>query len=121
MYLSNKLLVATSLFLLLAATSYLVQQRYTHYAAKRQLVTIVIKDGVYQPAEAKVTAGQPVRLHFVRGEPGACTDHVYFPQFNAVYALSALEPTDIDLPAMTRGEVAFQCVAGTYRGKLTVV
>lgn len=121
MYLSHKLLIATILFLLVLTIHYLLQRHQPDLAANRQIVTIIVNHGVYQPAAVTVAAGKPVRLHFVRGELGACTDHVVFPQFNLTYALSASEPTDIDLPSMLPGEVTFQCQAGSYRGKLTVV
>jgi plastocyanin domain-containing protein len=121
MYLSHKLLIATLLFLSLLTVNYVLHLYRSDMTAKPQLVTILINNGVYQPATVRVSAGKSVRLHFVRGEPGTtCTDHVSFPQFNLVYALSATEPTDIDLPPMLPGEVAFQCQAGTYRGKLVI-
>ena len=83
-------------------------------------VTIVVKDGVYQPALLQIPAHKQVILHFLRHDDGACAASVIFPQLNLSYELIKDKITAVILPPQQPGELDFTCRMGMYRGKLIV-
>ncbi|EKD70977.1 MAG: Likely secreted protein containing plastocyanin protein [uncultured bacterium] len=86
-----------------------------------QPITIVIKDGMYQPALISTPAGKPIKLQFIREDDNACASSVIFTQLNFSYQLPLNQVVQVLIPPQEPGEIDFTCQAGTYRGKLVIV
>lgn len=82
--------------------------------------TIVIKNGVYQPALINVPANKPVILHFLREDDGACAANVIFPQLKMSFELPKNKVVAVELPPQPAGMVDFTCQMGMYRGKIVI-
>ena len=80
----------------------------------------VIVDGDYQPGRISVTAGERVRLRFIRRDHTPCTREVVFPGLDIRRELPTDRPVVIDLPALTAGEYEFRCAMNMIRGLLVV-
>lgn len=83
-------------------------------------ITIVIKDGVYQPSFIQIPANKPVILHFLRQDDGACAGNVVFPQLKLSYQLPKNKVVTVELPPQQAGALDFTCQMGMYRGKIVV-
>jgi plastocyanin domain-containing protein len=83
-------------------------------------VTIVIKDGIYQPSEIRIPANKQVTLHFLRKDDSACAATVIFPQLKSSYDIPKNIVVAVILPPQPPGIIDFTCRMGMYRGKLVV-
>lgn len=83
-------------------------------------VTILVKDGIYQPALIQVPANKPVILHFLREDDGACSANVVFPQLKVSYQLPKNQTITVELPPQSKGTLDFTCQMGMYRGKIVI-
>lgn len=83
-------------------------------------ITIVIKDGMYQPSLIQIPANKPVTLHFLREDDGACASTVIFTQLKRSYQLPKNTVVSVELPPQPQGTLDFTCQMGMYRGKLVV-
>ena len=83
--------------------------------------TIVIKDGIYQPAFIQIPANKAVGLQFIREDDNACAATVIFPQLQLSYELPRNKIVKVILPPQQPGTTLdFTCQMGMYRGKLVV-
>ena len=89
-----------------------------HSAQVREIEVIV--DGGYQPGRITVTAGERVRLRFIRREHTPCTREVVFPGLDIRRELPTDQPVVIELPALAAGEYEFRCGMNMIRGLLVV-
>lgn len=80
----------------------------------------VVVDPDYQPSRIEVTAGERVRLRFIRRSGGACTREVVFPTLNLRRELPTGQPVVIELPVLPVGETPFQCGMNMVRGVVVV-
>lgn len=85
------------------------------------VISIVVKNGVYFPSMIQIQAGKAVQLTFLRKDVNDCAGVVNFPQLNMTYQLPFNQQVMITLPPMDKGEIDFVCPAGNYRGKLRAV
>jgi plastocyanin domain-containing protein len=83
-------------------------------------VTIVVANGVYQPANIKVVANKKVILTFDRKDSAPCAETVVFPQLDISESLAMGDGNNITLPALEVGEYDFHCQMQMYTGKLVV-
>ncbi|HTM63869.1 MAG TPA: cupredoxin domain-containing protein [Gammaproteobacteria bacterium] len=83
-------------------------------------VTILVKDGVYQPAFIQIPANKQITLHFMREDDSACSSTVIFPQLKVSYVLPKNKSVTITLPPQPAGMIDFTCQMGMYRGKIVV-
>jgi plastocyanin domain-containing protein len=83
-------------------------------------ISIVVKDGVYQPAVIQVHANQPLTFHFLREDESPCSGTVVFQQLNIAYELPRNKITEIILPPQSSGVIDFTCPMKMYRGKIVV-
>ncbi|MEX2961570.1 cupredoxin domain-containing protein [Microbulbifer sp. TYP-18] len=81
---------------------------------------ILVKDGVYQPDQILLPAGQPTELIFRREDPNPCAEHVLFPDLEISAQLASDTSTSLQLPALKAGEYPFHCQMQMYRGRLLV-
>lgn len=88
--------------------------------AKAGVVDIVVADGVYTPERITATAGQGLKLRFLRRDPSACAEQVVFADLGIAADLRLNHPTVVDLPALEPGRYGFTCQMGMYRGQVVV-
>jgi hypothetical protein len=77
----------------------------------------VSKDG-YSPARIEVKAGQPVKLAFYRADAENCGGTVIFPKLKIEGKLPVGQPTLVEIVPQERGELAFTCGMGMFKGSL---
>lgn len=80
--------------------------------------TIVVDNGVYQPANIKVAADKKVELTFDRKDSAPCAETVVFPQLDISKSLAMGDDNKITLPALKAGEYVFHCQMQMYKGTL---
>lgn len=80
----------------------------------------VIVDGGYQPSRITVTAGERIRLRFIRRDHSPCTREVVFPGLDLRRELPTGQPVVLELPALAAGEYEFRCAMHMIRGRLVV-
>ena len=83
-------------------------------------ITIVIEDGVYQPARISINKNSPTRLSFIRKDASPCAAMVVFPGLDISVELPLNKAFIVDLPAMKKGEYAFHCQMKMYSGSVLV-
>lgn len=83
-------------------------------------ITILVKDGVYQPARIAVPAGKEIKLQFVRSDAAPCAEYVVFSKLNTSYRLPLNQKVEVTLPPLSESELDFTCQMGMYRGKIIV-
>mgnify|MGYP003626591139 FL=1 len=89
--------------------------------ASAENITVVVNDGIYQPARIRVAAGKPTKLQFLRKDGSPCAATVLFPDFELSEELPVGVSKSVALPAMLAGEYAFHCPMKMYTGTLVVV
>ncbi|HVY53989.1 MAG TPA: cupredoxin domain-containing protein [Gammaproteobacteria bacterium] len=85
-----------------------------------QVITIQVKDGIYEPAKIKIAARSTIVLRFIREDPAPCAEMVIFPSLNLNYSLPLHKPFDVALESQPVGTVDFMCHTGTYKGRLII-
>lgn len=83
-------------------------------------ITIMVENGVYQPAHIAVNENTPVALHFVRIDGSPCASTVIFPDLEISEELPLKKSLTVNLPAMKKGEYAFHCPMKMYVGSVIV-
>jgi plastocyanin domain-containing protein len=84
----------------------------------RNIIEILVKDGVYAPTYIQVALNNPITLRFTRKDASPCAEIVNFSSLNISRQLPLGEPIDIDIKLDKAGEYEFTCQMGMYRGKL---
>ncbi|WP_166422976.1 cupredoxin domain-containing protein [Paraglaciecola sp. 20A4] len=84
-------------------------------------VDIIVNDGVYQPSNIQVKAGQEVQLRFERIDAAPCAEMVIFPQLEISKELKIGKDNRVMLPALEKGEYDFHCQMQMYKGKLIAI
>src|SRR3990167_5135115 len=83
-------------------------------------ITILVKDGVYEPSHISVPVGKVVTLRFIRKDHTSCASSVLFPQLDLAYDLPFDQAIDIIIPPQEAGQFDFHCEMAMYKGKLIV-
>lgn len=83
-------------------------------------LTIIVEEGVYQPANISIAENMPVTLTFVRKDASPCAATVLFPALEISGELPLNKPVEISLPAMKKGQYAFHCQMKMYSGSIEV-
>lgn len=91
-----------------------------HAGAKGGVVTIVVDNGVYQPAHIRLPAHRPATLRFIRKDDSPCAATVVFADLDISEELPLNRPKEVVLPPQPPGRYAFTCQMQMYRGELTV-
>jgi len=89
-------------------------------AAGGGAIDILVADGVYTPARIEVPAGKPVTLRFLRKDPSACAEKVFFGDLGLSRDLPLDKPQELTFTPKNPGEFEFTCAMGMYRGRLVV-
>jgi plastocyanin domain-containing protein len=85
-----------------------------------ETITIVVKDGIYQPAVIKIKAGQVITLNFLRQDPTPCSEMVIFPELNISMTLPLSSKKSLTIEPKNPGRYPFTCQMGMYKGTLIV-
>ena len=83
-------------------------------------ITIVVQDGVYQPALIRLPINQPSTLRFIRKDKTPCAATVLFDDFDVSAELPLNQPVDIVLTPDKPGTFDFNCQMKMYKGQLQV-
>lgn len=86
-----------------------------HYS---DTMEILVKDGVYDPDRIEVSSGQKVTLYFRREDSSPCAEYVMFSDLDISKQLAVGQVTELQLPALDKGEYPFTCQMKMYRGTL---
>lgn len=88
--------------------------------APGQMIEVLVKEGVYEPALIEAVAGKGISLKFIRKDESACAGEVIFPELGVQKALPLDKAVVIRLVPERPGDFRFQCQMGMYRGVLQV-
>lgn len=83
-------------------------------------VTVLVENGVYNPARIEARVGEPLVLRFVRKDAGPCAAKVIFEKLQISADLPLGKSYDLHLTPLAPGEYAFTCEMQMYRGSLVV-
>lgn len=72
----------------------------------------------YQPEQAQLRAGRPVRLRLLGSQRPSCTNAIVFPSLDLERQLRPGEATVVDLPPQPPGRLAFVCGMGMFGGTI---
>ncbi|MCK0153700.1 cupredoxin domain-containing protein [Alcanivorax sp. S6407] len=89
-------------------------------AAITSETTIIVDDGVYDPALIHARTGQPLTLHFERRDPSPCAEQVIFHGLDVSEFLDNGKVTTVTLKNPPKGEYRFTCQMQMYQGRLIV-
>lgn len=84
------------------------------------VIDVLVDGGVYTPARIEVTAGQPVRLRFLRKDASPCAEKVLFDELGISADLPIGQSVEITVTPKVAGVYAFTCQMQMYRGTLVV-
>ena len=85
-----------------------------------QGTTIVVADGVYNPATLRARAGETLTLHFDRQDPSPCAEQVIFQGLDTSAFLETGKTTTLTLDNLPAGKHRFTCQMQMYQGTLIV-
>ena len=88
--------------------------------ADNGVITIVVENGVYNPARLQIAANTPTELIFIRKDASPCASTVIFGDLEISAELPKDKPYVVKLPALSAGEYPFTCSMQMYRGVINV-
>ncbi|ASP49281.1 cupredoxin domain-containing protein [Cognaticolwellia beringensis] len=83
-------------------------------------ITVVVKDGVYQPARISLPENKAFKIKFIRKDASPCAASVLFPDLEISADLPINAEFTLQLPALKKGEYAFHCQMKMYSGTVVV-
>ncbi|MFT6209108.1 MAG: plastocyanin domain-containing protein [Colwellia sp.] len=83
-------------------------------------ITLVVADGIYQPAHISLLEDKPQVITFIRKDASPCAATVLFPDLEISADLPLNKAVSVQLPAMKKGEYAFHCQMKMYNGTVVV-
>ncbi|TWX54644.1 cupredoxin domain-containing protein [Colwellia hornerae] len=83
-------------------------------------ITVVIEDGIYQPANISLLENKTLNIKFIRKDESPCAATVLFPDLEISADLPLNKEFSVQLPAMKKGEYAFHCQMKMYNGSVVV-
>jgi plastocyanin domain-containing protein len=84
-----------------------------------QALTITV-DGGYEPSRVVVSAGQPVRLNFLRKDPSSCLETLLVPDFHITQKLNLNQVTAVEFTPEEPGHYPFTCGMNMFQGVVEV-
>ena len=88
--------------------------------AENGKITVLVENGVYNPANVKIAANTATEIIFIRKDESPCASTVVFGDLDISAELPQDKPQSVLLPALSQGEYAFTCPMQMYRGALIV-
>ncbi len=93
-------------------------ENYT--SADSGAITVLVENGVYQPALIKIPVNQASTLRFIRKDKTPCAETVVFDGLDISAELPVDKPVDIVLTPQNSGTFGFTCQMKMYKGQLLV-
>lgn len=90
------------------------------YQVEKDIVDILVKDGIYQPSNIRIPAKQKVNLRFTRLDESPCSEYVVFERLDLSVQLPLGKTQTLVLQVDQPGKYDFSCQMGMYRGQLLV-
>lgn len=115
-----RLLLSATLALGAVSTALPVQTAAAEAPADEVRTVEVIVAGGYRPAVIRATAGERLRIRFVRRDYGPCTREVVFSTLGIRRTLPTNEAVVVELPELTAGEYEFHCGMNMIHGSIVV-
>lgn len=88
--------------------------------AQQGVISIVVDQGVYDPAHIELNAGKTTLLRFIRKDPSPCAEMVLIDALGISVELPLDRPRDVAVTPVQPGHYAFTCQMQMYRGELIV-
>lgn len=84
------------------------------------IITVLVENGVYQPALIKIPLNQNSTLRFIRKDKTPCAETVIFDGLDISAELPVDKPVDIVLKPQLAGSFDFTCQMKMYKGQVLV-
>ncbi len=78
----------------------------------------IIVDGGYKPSTVKINKNKSVTLTFLRKDPTACLEEVFFPDYKIKEYLPLNKPVTITLSPPHSAKSGFHCSMNMFHGKI---
>lgn len=114
-------LIGVLLIIFIIIWFWLVKPKTKIITNGKNIIDIVVADGVYKPTLITAKAGQKLTLRFIREDASPCAEVVVFPKLDINAELPLHHPYLLHLQIDQAGEYEFTCQMGMYRGKLIVL
>lgn len=101
-----------------AAPWRLMESRSLPLSQEPQELSIQALERGYQPEQAQLQSGRPVRLRLVGSQRPSCTNAIVFPSLDLERQLRPGEATVVDLPPQPPGRLAYVCGMGMFGGNI---
>lgn len=83
-------------------------------------IEVIVKDGVYQPANISIPANKAVEIAFYRQDPTPCAEALLIPDLDISETLPLNKKVVVSIPATVKGNYPFHCQMQMYKGTLSV-
>ena len=83
-------------------------------------ITVVVDNGIYQPAHISMPENKPLVIKFMRNDASPCAATVIFPELEITAELPINKECTVQLPALKKGQYAFHCQMKMYSGMVVV-
>ncbi|NDD27329.1 MAG: hypothetical protein EB084_03575 [Proteobacteria bacterium] len=90
------------------------------HATPIRQITVKVTDLGYEPERIEATAGQPLRITFVRESDSPCGETLLIPDFSIRRELPLKRPVVVSIVPRRPGTFAFTCGMKMMRGTLVV-
>jgi len=110
--------IACLLFILVISLTAVSAQQKPKPPVQKQ--TIILKDGVYQPASFRLKRGVPAQLTVIRKSADECGEVIVFPAYNIRRYLKLNKPVVIRFTPRKTGTFGFMCGMDMMYGKIIV-
>lgn len=87
---------------------------------KDSIVSIVVENGVYEPANISVKSTDVIKLEFLRKDASPCAGTLMIPAFEVAEELPINRKHLVELTNLKRGDYEFHCQMNMYKGVLHV-
>lgn len=79
-----------------------------------------VADGIYQPSQIEIKAGENLNLVFLREDASPCAEVIQFPELDVSESLTLNKAKTVRLVNLKAGRYAFHCQMQMYKGELIV-
>ena len=84
------------------------------------IIKIIVKDGVYQPARIETSDTHPITLEFLRKDSSPCSEYVDFDTLDIHVKLPLDKPHVVELGQLAKGTYSFNCQMKMYVGEIQI-
>lgn len=85
-----------------------------------EAIRIEVNDRGFWPSSVTLAPGAPVQLEFLRTTEETCASSVVFPELGISEPLALNKPVRLEVPAIQRRTLSFQCGVGDHRSAVII-